>query len=269
MNCQQAAQEIWQMAKILVVDDEQGITDGLVALFGFEEIEADGAYDRAGAEAMLENADYSLVLADLRLVTEADGKALIASIRRRRPDAKIATLTAFATPEVEEELLALGSECVLRKPMEFDEIVAVVREMLTVIETRSAILEKTTGAPVDLETLYLDVRRVLHALPQRRYGLTSEETEELVQEAWCLFLQKHHSITMPRAWLSGTVLNLCKQQIHQKARTRSRTEDVDSLELHAPETRSAHDARVDLNAGLTQLDERGRQLCVLIGLEGW
>lgn len=257
------------MKRVLVVDDEIAITEGLVALFELEQIEARGASDRSEAEALLAEDHYPVILADLRLVTEADGIQLLEWIREKCPGSRVASLTAFATPELEKKLLELGSTVVLRKPMPFEDIIAVVEEMLGEIDRQAAAQEARSGKPVDLVQLYSDVQRVLFAIPQRRYGMTADETEELVQEAWCLFLQKRHQITMPRPWLAGTIVNLTKQRIQKN--TRHRASDLESLPESAEpstDTSGGRDAVLAVRQGLARLDERSRNLIVLIGLEG-
>ena len=257
------------MKRVLVVDDEEAITQGLVELFQLEEIDATGAYDRQSAEALLRGEYFPVILADLRLVTEADGLRLLELIREIAPNSKVASLTAFATPEVEKKLLALGSTVVLRKPMEFEEIIAVVNEMLEEIERAATAQEARTGKPLDLLDLYAQVRPILFSIPQRRYGLSADETEELVQEAWCLFLQKRDFITLPRPWLAGTIVNLCKQQIHRNTRMRPAGLEVRELETAVtPHEGEAADTVLMVREALATLDERSRKLCVLIGMEG-
>ena len=257
------------MKKVLVVDDEISITDGLTALFQLDEIAADGAYDRETAEQMLEEEFYPVIVADLRLKTEADGLMLLDAIRRLSPNSKVATLTAFATPEVEEEIKQRGSSVVLRKPMGFDEIVEVIGEMLQEIEAAAAEMEAATGT-VDLDQLYADVRRVLYYIPQRRFGLNAEEADDLVQEAWLLFLEKRGTIQMSKPWLTGTMVNLCKQKIHRNARTRDLTCDIEGDDERLPAVNGLrHVDTMMLQQAMSRLDARSRDLCNLIGLEGW
>jgi RNA polymerase sigma factor (sigma-70 family) len=258
------------MKKVLVVDDESSITEGLVALFECENIEAKGAYDRNGAESILRDEFFPVILADLRLVTEADGIKLLENIREISPKSKVVSLTAFASPEVEEMLIERGSTMVLRKPMEFEQIIEIVGELIAEIEREAAGQSAKSGQPVDLEQLYTSVQRVLFSIPQKRYGMTPAETEELVQEAWCLYLQKSHGIQMPRPWLAGTIVNLCKQQIQQNSRHRER--NVELKPAHEEEYKQdvqATDSTLIVQQALAQLDERSRRLCVLIGMEGW
>src|SRR5690242_17422487 len=122
------------MRKVLIVDDEISITEGLKALFQLENIDASGVYDRCAAEKLIACEYFPLVVADLRLQTDEEGLLLIDSIRRLSPDSKIATLTGFATLEMEEELQRRGSSVLLRKPMSSDDILSIVGEMLDTIE---------------------------------------------------------------------------------------------------------------------------------------
>ncbi|HVT44215.1 MAG TPA: response regulator [Thermoanaerobaculia bacterium] len=255
--------------RVLIVDDETAITEGLVALFELEQIEAAGAEDREAAEALIKESFFPVILADLRLKTEAEGIRLLESIQRLSPQSKVASLTAFATPEVEARLLSLGSSIVLRKPMEFEEIIAVVREMLDAIETEAAAQQARTQQPVDLVQLYTDVQRILFAIPQRRFGFSSDETEELVQEAWCLYLEKAQGIRTPKAWLAGTIANLCRQEIHHLTRKRENQRELSDGDEFCGSDGRNEDARLMVKSGLEMLDERGRQLCVLIGIEGF
>lgn len=258
------------MKRVLVVDDDEAITEGLVKLFRMEEIDAAGAFDREGAEALLQGEHYPVILADLRLVTEADGLRLLENIRTISPNSRVASLTGFATPELEARLLELGSTVILRKPMEFEEIIAVISEMFEEIEREAAVQIEQTGKPLDLLALYTKVRPVLFSIPQRRYGLTADETEELVQEAWCLFLQKRDLIQLPGPWLAGTIVNLCKQQIHRSTRMRPVGLEVrDGESAVSRHQAEAADTVLMVREALDRLDERSRKLCVLIGMEGW
>jgi RNA polymerase sigma factor (sigma-70 family) len=251
------------MKKVLVVDDEQAITDGLVAMFGLEAIEADGAYDREGAEELLSSQFYPVILADLRLKSEKDGLMLLESIRRLSPKTRIATLTGFATPEMEEKLRSLGSSAILHKPLEAEKIVAIISEMLEAIELEIEASEGS-GQEYDLDALYERARPILYAIPQRRYGFSSDEAEDLVQEAWCLFLEKRWNVEKPQPWLAGTVANLCRQEIQERVRSRAASE----TEPGSPEAWPEVFDSMMLRQALTRIDERSRQLCILIGVEG-
>src|SRR5258708_36006376 len=91
--------------RVLVGDDEETIVEGLLCLLECEEIEGSGAFDRLSAEALMMGTFYSVIVADLHLHTEAEGLELLDGIKRISPRSRVLTLTGFATPELEDEVL--------------------------------------------------------------------------------------------------------------------------------------------------------------------
>lgn len=114
----------------------------------------------------------------------------------------------------------------------------------------------------ELDAIYSTSINRLQAISRGRYRFAPEDAEELVQDAWLLFLQKQQTIDTPSAWLSGTVANLCRQEIDRRTRDRARTEAM-------PERTAVptNDATLAIRQALARLDPRSRQLCELIGLE--
>lgn len=245
------------MERILIVDDEAPLAEALSALFEIENIAAATADGRADAEQMLLAEYFPVIVADVRLRDEEEGLLLLESIRRLSPRSKIATMTGYATPALEARLRALGARQILYKPFEFDELLRVVRELLGD--------DDPAGEELDLEALHERMRSVLFSLPMRRFGLAPDDAEDVVQQAWCLFLEKRGGIRAPRAWLSGTVANLCRQRLEERRRMipteASLFEEIADARARAEETVLA------VHAALAATDERSRQLCSLIGLE--
>src|SRR5258706_11975045 len=95
--------------RVLVVDDEETIVDGLMCLLGCEAIESSGAFDRLSAEAMMAGTFYSVIVADLRLHTEEEGVQLPDRIRRISPRSLGLPPTGFPPQELEEGALPRGS----------------------------------------------------------------------------------------------------------------------------------------------------------------
>lgn len=242
------------MQKILIVDDDPEIASCLSLLLESYDFAATTASTREIAEEMLASEFFPVILADLRLKTEDDGYRLLDSIRRISPRSQVASMTGHATPDIEARLRELGARLVLFKPIEGDELVAVMRELL-------AEVERFSDAD-DLGAVYESTRATLRAIARGRYRFPAEDAEELIQEAWCLFLEKQNSIRTPRAWLTGTIANLCKQEIDRRARDRARTADFAEPAIH-----DARDERISVHQALAKLDDRSRMLCELIGLE--
>src|SRR5438876_319941 len=72
------------------------------------------------------------------------------------------------------------------------------------------------------------------------------------------------SVRTPKAWLSGTVVNLCRRWIEDRVRWRG--PDVDTLDRPC----GGGDAETTLVArdALSRVDARTRRLCELIAVEG-
>jgi len=250
--------------RVLVVDDDETVVDGLMCLLGCEAIESSGALDRISAEALMAGTFYSVIVADLRLHTDEEGLELLDGIRRISPRSLVLTLTGFATPELEDEVLRRGSTMVMRKPAASDAILAAIADLLAEVE-RMAGAQET----LDLERLHLGLRNLLHSIPRRRYGLTADEAEDVVQQAWLLFLEKRDLIRMARPWLIGTVANLCKRQIGAARRQRETFVAGHSI-AEIPDMRiESSDDKIALRQALAALSQRSRDLCILIGIEGY
>ena len=247
------------MSRILIVDDDPMIVESLQETLSEERLASAGAYDQASAEALIRNEFFPIILADLRLRTAEEGLALLAMIQHSSPDSAVVTITASADDVIKIRLRDLGSRTLLLKPVRPDILIALVREMLTEVEESAELL-----GDEGIEGLYAAVTPQLRGLAYRRYGFSGDDAEELVQHAWLLYFEKRSAIRAARAWMKGTILNLCKQEIQQRCRRRSFDDGYDG----PPETAcGADDARIAIGQALGVLDDRSRELCVRIGLE--
>jgi DNA-directed RNA polymerase specialized sigma24 family protein/ActR/RegA family two-component response regulator len=247
------------MSRILVVDDDPMIVESLQETLSEESLASAGAYDQASAEALIRNEFFPIILADLRLRTAEEGLALLAMIQQSSPDSAVVTITASADDVIKIRLRDLGSRTVLLKPVHPDVLISLVREMLTEIEESAALL-----GDEGIEVLYTAVTPQLRGLAYRRYGFSGDDAEELVQRAWLLYFEKRSAIRAVRAWMKGTIMNLCKQEIQQRCRRRSFDDDYD---IPTETVCGADDARIAIRQALGVLDGRSRELCVRIGLE--
>jgi two-component system response regulator AtoC len=104
------------VARVLVVDDEEGIRE-----FVAEALEDDGhvavrARDGAEAAARLRAQAFDLMITDLRM-PEMDGMALVRAARAEQPEMEVIVLTAHGSVETAVEAMKLGAFDYLRKPM--------------------------------------------------------------------------------------------------------------------------------------------------------
>src|SRR5437868_1061194 len=95
------------MAKILVIDDEQGIRnllDTLLRMKGYDVVLA--ASGRKGVE-LVRRERPDVVVLDLNM-PEMGGIAVLQQIRTLKPDQPVIVLTGAGTPEKEQQVHALG-----------------------------------------------------------------------------------------------------------------------------------------------------------------
>jgi RNA polymerase sigma-70 factor, ECF subfamily len=249
--------------RVLVVDDEEAIVCGLLALLALNDIESAGAFSRLSAEAMMRGTFYSVILADVRLVTEEEGLKLLDEIQTLSPRSRVLSMTAYATAEIERQVLARGSTSIIRKPAETGQIVAAITDILEELEKLAS-----DTAVVDLVQLQIQTRRVLFSIAQRRYGLHVQEAEDVVQEAWLLFLGRRGIIRNDSGWLAGTVANLCRRHIDRSIRSRQRFGDNGSMAGIADDRAAGIEEGIAVRQALAGLDATTRRLCTLIGIEG-
>ncbi|HWW61953.1 MAG TPA: sigma-70 family RNA polymerase sigma factor, partial [Thermoanaerobaculia bacterium] len=236
------------------------IVTGLKMLFEAESFESAGALDRRSAAAMVARTFYPVIIADLRLQTNEDGLDLLDDIRRLSPASRVITLSAYATPEIRLEVMRRGAVAVVQKPAMGADLVAIVLELV-------AELEREADQGTTLDALYANARRVLHGIALRRFSLSPQEAEDVVQDAWLLFLEKRHGVRSARSWLAGTVANLCRRQLGRRHFERELNLD-DLLEELVDERDFDRDSVMAMRQALGQVDARGRMLCTLIAVEG-
>jgi DNA-binding NtrC family response regulator len=95
------------MAKVLVIDDEQGIRsllDTLLSRKGYTVVLADGG--RKGME-LFQREHPDVVVLDLNM-PQMGGVAVLQQIRMLKPDQPVIMLTGDGTPEKEQQAHALG-----------------------------------------------------------------------------------------------------------------------------------------------------------------
>jgi RNA polymerase sigma factor (sigma-70 family) len=250
--------------RVLVVDDEKAIVLGLTTLLALEDIESAGAFNRLSAEAMMTGTFYSVILADIRLDTEEEGLELLDNIQRLSPRSRVISMTGYATPEIERKVRARGSSSVIRKSASSGQILGAITDMLAEIEKVAA--EQTV---LDLAQLQVHTRKILFSIAQRRYGLRLEEAEDVVQEAWLLFLGRRGIIRSAHGWLAGTVANLCRRHIDRSIHSRKRIADGHGIESLANGCAGGPEAGIAVRQALAGIDENSRALCTLIGMEGY
>src|SRR5215475_2105630 len=110
-----------RMATILIVDDEKNIRSHISTYVRGLGHRAEVAADPTAALSVLEHEAVDLVLSDVRMAG-MDGLALLREIRRRRPEAVVVLMTAYATVEQAVEAMRAGAYDYLVKPFSLEQV---------------------------------------------------------------------------------------------------------------------------------------------------
>jgi ATP-dependent Lon protease len=117
--------------RLLIADDEEAIRFAMKEYFEDLGYEVDCAEGGSQARLLLDAHDYRVVIADLRLGAQgiADGLDLVRGVKDRFPATRTMILTAYGSPDVEQEAERIGVDAFLHKPERLKDIAAVVRRL--------------------------------------------------------------------------------------------------------------------------------------------
>jgi len=104
------------MARILVVDDEEGIRAFLAEALEHDGHEVTTAASGEAALALLGEHAYHVVLTDLRM-PGVDGMTVVRRLRSEQPDTEVIVLTAHGTVATAVDAMKLGAFDYLEKPL--------------------------------------------------------------------------------------------------------------------------------------------------------
>jgi CheY-like chemotaxis protein len=104
---------------VLLLDDEEAILLPTARYFRSLGCAVDMAREPEEAEALINHRRYDLAILDLRVARfgGTEGLDVLREIRRRDHDTSVIVLSAYISPEVEDQARALGADSVIRKPL--------------------------------------------------------------------------------------------------------------------------------------------------------
>ena len=117
-------------ARLLVVEDREALRRMLERALGGEGYAVDTVADGVAAAAALGGGRYDLVLTDLML-PGGSGLEVVAACRAAEPAVPVVVMTAYGTVATAVEAMKLGAADFLEKPVELDDLFALVRALLS------------------------------------------------------------------------------------------------------------------------------------------
>jgi DNA-binding NtrC family response regulator len=113
--------------KILIVDDEAIALMNLVRVMEKEGYEVVGELNGTNALKILEEQEFDVVLADLKM-EEVDGIQILKRCKELYPDTEVIMMTGYPTVEAAVTTMKNGAFHCFAKPLELDEVIKVTKE---------------------------------------------------------------------------------------------------------------------------------------------
>jgi DNA-binding NtrC family response regulator len=115
--------------KILVVDDEKNIREGLGQALEYEDYKVELAADGKEAIAIVNQGGVDLVVTDLRM-PRMGGEELLASVTSSNPNLPVIVLTGHGTVENAVAAMRNGAYDFLTKPVNLDRLNLLIKRAL-------------------------------------------------------------------------------------------------------------------------------------------
>ncbi|NTI24934.1 response regulator transcription factor [Rhizobium rhizogenes] len=156
--------------RILLVEDNKALSEGLFAILRGAGYAVDVVGDGASANAAAAAETFDLVILDLNL-PEMDGLDVLRAMRARQNKAAVLILTARGTQEEKVRGLDLGADDYMIKPFDISEFEARVRVLLRRQAGLRASLVAYGNVSLDLNSRTFSANGVPIDIPARELGL--------------------------------------------------------------------------------------------------
>ncbi|MBU4292514.1 MAG: response regulator transcription factor, partial [Actinobacteria bacterium] len=140
--------------KILIIEDEKSLADGLKKGLQYHNFCADVAYSGEDGYLLTQQFEYDIILLDL-ILPDIRGEEICKKLRREKNNTYILMLTAKKETDDIVDGLNCGADDYLTKPFKFSELLARIRALLR----RNSKNKKNILSSFDIK-LYLDSVRV-------------------------------------------------------------------------------------------------------------
>ncbi|MBK8014600.1 MAG: response regulator transcription factor [Deltaproteobacteria bacterium] len=209
--------------RVLVVEDDEAIRNGIVDALAFEGYEVFEASTRAAGTRMGLEMAFDIVLLDL-VLPDGSGHDVLCDVRSARPAVPVVVLTALGQEEDKVRGLKLGADDYVVKPFSLNELLARLE----------AVLRRSAERPRDVRILVLascsvDLERSEIRYPDGTRAEISERERDLVR-----YLAQNAGRVVSREELLGRVWKLPASLVRTRtidvhvARLREKLRDQDS-----------------------------------------
>jgi DNA-binding response OmpR family regulator len=148
--------------KILIIEDDQRVSELIRRGLEEQDFETDFAYDGLSGKKLALQNQYDLIITDI-ILPKMDGLELCKELRLKKPEVSIIMLTALGTTDDKVEGFDAGADDYLVKPFEMRELIARIRAILK---------RKSSDAITSSVLKYGDLKINLNSKEVTRKGIT-------------------------------------------------------------------------------------------------
>lgn len=142
--------------KVLVVEDEQQVSNFIRQGLEEQSFEVDVAYDGNLAARLIESRNYNVILLDI-IIPGINGFELCKLIKQNKPETAVLMLTTLGMTEDKMAGFSAGADDYLLKPFEFVELIARIKAL----SRRANMMSVSSGKLLRYHDLQLDIEKKL------------------------------------------------------------------------------------------------------------
>jgi DNA-binding NtrC family response regulator len=168
------------LRRVLIVDDEAVIREGIGRLLKSRKVEAVSAADGHEALDCLKHQSFDLVLLDIKM-PDMDGVELLKQIRSKYPRTHVVMITGYPTIDTAVECIKRGAVDYLVKPFQADDLDAALRKLDRSEDELTMTDEGEQGLPVEgKESFIIGKSRVMTGIFQKIKKVAPTESTVLI-----------------------------------------------------------------------------------------
>jgi DNA-binding NtrC family response regulator len=130
--------------RVLIIDDDDNLRDGLIHLLEIQGYEVKGTHDGKAALEILNDHIFDLVITDYKM-QEIDGMRFLKTINRQYPSLKVIMITGYGSIEHAVEAMQAGAVNYIAKPVVPQKLLKIVEDLLATPRNKIKSKEKEEG----------------------------------------------------------------------------------------------------------------------------
>lgn len=189
---------------ILIVDDDESTCRTLTLIFRKKGYKTETAGTGKEAIDKAQGRFFNLALLDIKL-PDMEGVELIAPLKEMHPDMAVIMITGYASLETAIQALNNGASAYITKPLNMDEVLAIVREAL---DKQHLVFEKRK-ADEALKRANYELKQTVEELKKANRKILEQQKSVIEEERLKVLLQMSgataHELNQPLAALLGNI----------------------------------------------------------------